>query len=113
MRKRNFLVQNLLLLTFFLVSTFVLPLGITNVLTNNNGNKIANGSGIKRSTKKELQDIYNQFPELKNPSINPTAIGKQNVSIPFTGFLKNNGQVSNSDIQYYYSSKTSSIGFAK
>ena len=54
-----------------------------------------------------MSEMQNLFDSLKKPKIS-----RDGINPGFTGFVKNIGQSSNTDILYYYTSSQSSVGFS-
>ncbi|MHA2253880.1 MAG: SBBP repeat-containing protein, partial [Candidatus Kariarchaeaceae archaeon] len=72
-----------------------------------NSTSFLNNPDFVPQTKEEVEQLFDGLANgyAKAPN-------KENIKIPFSGFLKNSGQNPNENIKYYYSTKDSYIGFA-
>ena len=61
--------------------------------------------------KQDVNNLLHKNPQL-NPSKNSKALN-ENLNIPFTGFIENQGQNTNNDIRYYFTSESSGIAFTE
>ena len=105
LQKNNKTIDILLLITIlfaliiFSQGELIKPISTVNLTSNENSQMLQNATSI-----------FHQNPEL-NPNYQ-TISPKYNVKTPFTGFVENKGQNPDRKILYYFSGKTSFIGFS-
>ena len=91
---------------YFIIFLFILSSLYLGSFTLTNHNLINNQ--IKNKKNNASYDLVNSFIHQNNVQ---NVISNNQITIPFSGFIKNVGQQANSAIEYYYNSQSSSIAF--
>lgn len=104
-RKKNISLRRIKLTILFVLLVWTLLFAQVNSTDNN--------SITSQAVNKQFDEIPTTIDELNTLMTDLTSSQiKSEINIPFTGFIKNEGQKINSELIYYFSSHSSSIGFS-